>query len=360
MNNGQLTWNARRKSNKLRDFRRNEERSKRRRKKRKKILRHKRKYESRKNRPHQFKGFNRPYQKLRTKFPEVLDFVNNTKETLQFFNAFKQKTLFDPADEVFVDLTQLKSISPDAALVLIAEATRSAAFGCKLKGHRADSPSVDQLLWDIGYYRYYGMHHGTAPRVADRVFLVHQTGDKTDGHVAKNLIEKFIPVASLTGTEVKALYDALVECMANVLQHAYPVREMDENHLPNRWWLLGTMAPSSHEISFCFFDQGVSIPKTIRTRWKHALPIVSLLSKNDNELLIEAVTTGLSSTKDETRGKGLPSLKALIDEHKTGQMVIVTHKSKCIFTTEASPASEHLNDELGGTLIIWTLRIEEK
>ena len=292
-------------------------------------------------------------------FPVVLDFVGNTKETLQFFNAFKQKTLLDPADEMLVDLSQLKSISPDAALVLIAEATRSAQFGCKLRGHRAPEPSVNQLLWDIGYYTYYGVRQGEPPRIVDRVFLVHQTGDRADGQIAKAMIEKFIRAAPLKDSEIKALYDALVECMTNVLQHAYPKRGMNESHLPNRWWLLGTMSPTAHEISFCFYDQGVGIPKTIRTRWQHALPLVSLLSKNDNELLIEAVMHGLSSTKEDTRGKGLPTLKGFIDQYKTGQMVIVTHKSKCIFTTETVPKADELGDELGGTLIVWTLRINK-
>jgi hypothetical protein len=52
-------------------------------------------------------------------------------------------------------------------------------------------------------------------------------------------------------------------------------------------------------------------------------------------------------------------LKGFIDHYKTGQLVIVTHKSKCIFTTETVPVADVLDDELGGTLIIWTLRIEK-
>jgi hypothetical protein len=203
------------------------------------------------------------------------------------------------------------------------------------------------------------MHEGEPPHATGKVFLVHQTGDRADGQVAKNLIDKFTRVAFFKNGEAMALYDALVECMSNVLQHAYPKKAMSEGHLPHRWWLLGTLAPASHEISFCFYDQGVGIPKTIRTRWQHSLPVVSMLSKNDNELLIEAVLYGLSSTKEETRGKGLPALKGFIDHYKTGQLVLVTHKSKCIFTTEMVPAAEELDGELGGTLIIWTLRIDK-
>jgi len=121
MKNGEPNWNSRKKSLSLSENRRNENRSFARRDKRKRLIKHRRLYESgtvRRGSPP--KTFNRPYQKLRTKFPEALDFVGNTKQTLEFFNAFKQKTLFDPADEMFVDLSQLKNISPDAALVLIA------------------------------------------------------------------------------------------------------------------------------------------------------------------------------------------------------------------------------------------------
>lgn len=298
------------------------------------------------------KGF-RPYQKLRTRFPAVLDFVANTEETLAFFLAFKAKTLYDPADEVLMDLSQLQTISPDAALVLIAEATRSAEFGCKLKGTKATAPAVHNLLEQIGYYTYYAQPPPPEPQKGQKIFLLHQTGDRTDPLVAKRIIEKFMPVAELTTPQVKALFDAIVECMANVLQHAYPEEEMQESFLRNRWWLLGSLDESSHEISFCFYDQGVGIPRTIRTRWQHRIPV---LSRTDGELLIQAVTEGLSRTREETRGKGLPTFKGFIDQYGRGHLAIVSHKTKCMFTTDAAPASEQMPIELGGTLISWTLR----
>jgi hypothetical protein len=92
-----------------------------------------------------------------------LDLINNTSETLAFFAAFKQKTLNDPADEMMIDLSKLQRISPDAALVLIAEATRSALFGCRLVGNRAHVAEVDSMLWQIGYYSYYEGPVGRSP-----------------------------------------------------------------------------------------------------------------------------------------------------------------------------------------------------
>ena len=356
--NGMPNWNARKSL--ARQQRQRARRSSRRKQRRGKYVRHRQKFQTRRIRQGRPTSLhNKPYVRLRTTFPEVLDFVSNTKQTVEFFNALKHKTLLDPADEVLVDLSALKTISPDAALVLIAEVTRSSRFGCKLKGNRATIQSVDQILWDVGYYSYYAVRGNEPPHTASKIFLVHQTGDRVDGRIAKELIDKFIPVASLKDNEAMALYDALVECMTNVLQHAYPERGMYESHLPYRWWLLGTLNPESHEISFCFYDQGVGIPATIRTRWIHSLPFASFFSKNDNELLIEAVLRGLSSTKLDTRGKGLPTLKGLIDHYKNGQMAIVTHKSKCIFATGIEPQTEVLDVELGGTLIHWTLSIDE-
>jgi hypothetical protein len=284
-----------------------------------------------------------------------LDFLENREETLAFFNEFKLRTIIDPADEVFLDLSQLKKMAPEAALVLIAEATRAAEYGCRLRGHRAPDGLIDRLLWDIGYYNYYGAGKVGPPPDGkrDRTFLVHQTGFDTNPRVAKHLIQEFLPVAELQAIEIKTLYDALVECMANVLQHAYPARQLKGFHLPNRWWLLGSMERSSHEISFCFFDQGVGIPNTIRTRWQHLVPIVS---KSDNELVIQAVMEGLSSTKLDTRGKGLPTLKSFVDQYGTGELVIVTCRTMCNFRANATPNSIELTQALGGTLIIWTLQ----
>jgi hypothetical protein len=338
----------------LQQFRRASLRSSTQRANRARRLRHRRKYRKKIDKPtHGPPSILRPYQKLRTIFPATLDFVSNSRETLAFFKAFKQKTLHDPADEVVVDLSKLESISPDAALVLIAEATRSAKFGCKLEGNDATSPAVHDLLYKIGYYSYYERPPKHIPQAGQKIFLVHQTGDRTDPIVARRLIEQFIPAAELSGMEVKALYDALVECMTNVLQHAYPHSEMQENYLPDRWWLLGTLDSAAHEISFCFFDQGVGIPRTIRTRWQHRLPF---LSNSDSDLLIQAVVEGLSRTQEDTRGKGLPALKSFIDQYGSGHLAIVSHKTKCMFTKGSAPVAEQLPVGLGGTLIIWTLR----
>ena len=297
----------------------------------------------------------RPYQKLRTRFPAKLDLIGNTKESVEFFSALKAKILYDPADEVVIDHGLAKSISPDAALVLIAELMRANKInpGCRLAGAIANNPHVDGLLGEIGYFDYFTGASWQKATNHTKLFLHHKCGNRTQGIVVKELIEHFAPVLNLSSIERKTLYIAIVECMENVLLHAYP-RRHSEPHLINQWWSLGYRDSSTHEVSFCFFDQGIGIPNTIRTRFKDRLP---LLSPKDNDLILRAVMEGhYSRTKLQTRGKGLPALKAFIDHASSGEVVIITENSKCTFAKGVAPSSETLPYKFGGTLISWTLR----
>jgi hypothetical protein len=127
----------------LQRFRRAAKRSEQRRIKRKNILRTRHSLIRKAVKGTRIRSSNRPFRRLRTVFPETLDFLENREETLAFFNEFKLRTIIDPADEVFLDLSQLKKMAPEAALVLIAEATRAAEYGCRLRGHRAPDGLID-------------------------------------------------------------------------------------------------------------------------------------------------------------------------------------------------------------------------
>jgi hypothetical protein len=135
------------------------------------------------------------------------------------------------------------------------------------------------------------------------------------------------------------------------MKHAYPPDWKGFVH--NRWWLLGYRDSKTHEVSFCFYDQGLGIPKTIRTRFKDKF---GRLSASDSDLIVKAVVEGhYSSTKDPTRGRGLPVLKRFIDKSASGRLMIVSRSSRCIFT-KAEPITADLKKKFKGTLISWSLQ----
>lgn len=114
------------------------------------------------------------------------------------------------------------------------------------------------------------------------------------------------------------------------MKHAYPKGARELPVLENQWWLLGYRDIAAHEIWFCFYDQGASIPGTIRSRF-------SDLFRSDEDILEEAVLTGgFSRTKLAHRGKGLPSLFDFVKEGRDGSLSIVTNKSRCIFNKVAA------------------------
>lgn len=294
---------------------------------------------------------------LRTNFPPILDFVENTSATIEFFEALRKRTLEDPADVVIVDHSKSERISPESALVLIAELVRAHEIRhrrCRLKGTGPINPKVDDLLGQIGFFKYFKSSRGwRSESPSSKIFMHHRSGDHVDQFAARDLIQHFVQANCLSTAQKKALYIAIVECLNNVLGHAYP-ESYKALHLKNRWWMLGSRNAETHEISFCFYDQGAGIPGTIRTRIKDKVP---LFSASDSEILIKAVEEGhYSSTQNPTRGKGLPRLKAFLDQAASGELVIVTHRSKCIFTKGMAPRAEETSRPLPGTLIVWTFR----
>ena len=287
-------------------------------------------------------------------FPAILDFSENFEETLLFFAQLRRLIFKVKPHSIRIDHSALKKVSPAAALVLIAEIVQGSNLlpYCKWRGNSAANEEVRQLLGEVGYWQYFkGVDWKKSPSTS-REYIQHRTGVHTVGQVAKELVQHFLPELRVSDESKKALYPAIIECMDNVMKHAYPLADKGKFHF-NRWWLLGFRDPQTHEVFFCFFDQGYGIPKTIRVRLKDKF---GPLSMSDSQLIVKAVVEGhYSSTKDPTRGRGLPTLKRFIDAAKSGELMIVSHKSRCIFS-KSGCLELNFKARFEGTLIIWRLQ----
>ncbi len=350
-----MGWVSKTKERQLRISRIRKWRTLRRRKKLKKRLRHKAKYESKfsKIRPESRRS-GPPATNFQLSFPPTLDFDINFDETIMFFAAFRRLIFKIKPHSIRINHSALVKISPAAALVLIAEIVRGSKIlpRCKWRGTDIKNQEVRELLGEVGYWDYFkGINWRKTPGNS-RQYIQHRTGNHTIGTVAKELVQHYMPELKVAEESKKALYPAIIECMDNVMKHAYPLADKGKYHF-NRWWLLGFRDPQTHEVFFCFFDQGYGIPKTIRVRVKDKL---GPLSQSDSELIVKAVVEGhYSSTKDPTRGRGLPTLKRFIDAAKAGELMIVSHKSRCIFS-KAGTTEYNYETRFDGTLIIWRLQ----
>jgi|GEM_PF-1962413 len=282
--------------------------------------------------------------------PPRLDFANDAEDTLRFFDKLRILLSARTWRAVHLDHSKCEYISPEAVLVLIAELYRGDKFNPKLKKLCTfpQRNEIRELLQQIGYFRYFRGEVPTTQGSLKQHFLSHMHGKLTKGSTVKSLLDHFSEVFDFTVQSKALLYNALIECMNNVLEHAYPNRKTDEFSYVE-WWLLGYRDSTTGDIYFCFFDQGECIPKTIRTRLKDKI-------RSGSALIRQAVEEGVSRTKKNTRGRGLPSLKKFVDEAIDGDLSIVSHKNQCIFHKGREPRESTFNSVLRGTLITWNIR----
>lgn len=304
-------------------------------------------------------------------FPADLDFANNSEECCAFLEDVNQAFFFDTASEVTVDHKEIARITPESVLVLISTFTRATCYSpnCRLTARfPADpDPRIMDILGQAGYLEFY---RKSWKKEDDSIQLLHHYSDhRTKPEVAATLTEHFEGIRISNPTVPKALGRALIECMENTIQHAYPPakrsrkqRDLDlklDRPLVRQWWTLGYRDLDSKEISFCFCDQGVGIPATIRTRLRDLkLPIIG---ESDEDVIVKAVRDGhYSRTKEPSRGRGLPTLLRFVETAEQGELTILSNKSKCQFRTGQQAKTKKMAAKIPGTLIVWKIRIKDE
>lgn len=287
--------------------------------------------------------------------PPRFDLVENTEVSVSFLDQLRKAILIKPCRKVSLDHQPMLQVSPAAGIVLIAELFRADNYApkCRKISKLPKNPEVAELLEKIGYWQYFGVKY-TGKQSSNRQFMIHKTGNRITPRLVMEMIIHFRDAVKFTPREEKRLYVALIECLDNVMNHAYPYkRRYDPPCLRHQWWVLAYRDAETHEVCVCFYDQGVGIPETMRHRAQDQLV---LFSETDGELVIKAVVEGYYSRHlGATRGTGLPSLKQFIDEANSGELIIVSRNVMCTFPHGGKPTYKDLSESFCGTLIQWRI-----
>ena len=302
------------------------------------------------------KKYGRSPEQIEPKFKALeiivpdLDLIFDYAAGAKFFENLRKALSNRKIRSIHLNHIDQKYISPEAALILIAELNRSHALDRK-KVKTCSRPTDADACWileQVGYFQYFPAIR-YAMRVQNRNILHHLHDDRISGTKVKALLAHFEKRVEFTIQGKRTLYDALIESMNNVAEHAFPSKKTTIK-IPHEWWLLGYFNDDAKEISFSFFDQGVGISQTIRTRIRDKI-------RSGSSLIRNAVEKGISRTQKPTRGKGLPALKEYIDEAKDGTMVISSHRSQVIFAKHVPPLEQTWKFALPGTLITWNIQL---
>lgn len=263
---------------------------------------------------------------------------------------------------VILDHSSVKSISPDAALVLLAEIQRCRAYidgRSVLTGTYPREPSVSELLSEIGFFEALGIKEPNLPRgYLSRSYLRVEKSNKTLPEVAGKLLDKFSEGFEFGLQNNRALQVALVECMDNVFEHAYSLKSKDP-YLFRQWWMVGYYDREDGSISFAFYDQGAGIANTVKLRKSRNLGerAQKIISWSDAKWLERAITRPMSRHESRRRGHGLNKLKAFIDNLGfDGRLRVVANSGSVEFAAGGDKYAESFAEPLNGSLIVWTLR----
>lgn len=265
----------------------------------------------------------------------------------------------------------LKSISTSAALVLTAELSRWDDIinkSLKPRLHTWD-PIIIQRFAELGFFDLFKK----SPNIVqenqnDNLRLVRyikgKCGDKNKTKVLKASLQELVKDKVSKWT---FLHTGLSEAITNVSHHAYP-EGFDCNGNDKNWYLTGSLNTQSKMLKIAFYDQGIGIPRSLPTSkiYEKVLKILSSLPQGERKLhttLLEAaVQIDRTSTGANDRGKGLPDLLQFIKQRKDGYLSILSLKGLYKYSIENGVEKTKtfpFETELSGTLIIWSVKLQE-
>ena len=164
---------------------------------------------------------------------------------------------------------------------------------------------------------------------------------------------------------------AISEAIANVTNHAYPTDHAYQTPHLGQLWVSASANKVTRELSVVVYDQGATIPVTYSLQeWKdQAMEMFRSLTafefirgrrpetKHDDVYIEIATRLGSSQTKEAHRGKGLPQMRALLQQVGNGTMSMYSRNGWCKFGQHDTVDRGTLPVSIGGTLIEWTFKV---
>ncbi|MCF7220764.1 hypothetical protein [Marilutibacter chinensis] len=295
-------------------------------------------------------------------FPErlSLETLADVEVVANLLREIRSAALGGNFKRITLDHTNVRCMSPDVALMVVAEIQRCEVYcGSRtvITGTHPKSHEVTELLSEVGFYEALDIKPPKLPAsYKSRTYVRVERRNKTLPRVVDSLLECFAKEFSFEEADRKRLHVALIECMDNVFEHAYEVVS-DRPYLYKEWWLVGYADHQESSIGFVFYDQGAGIPTTIRRKKKKRV-LARLAGWADGQWIDRAVRKPISRYASKRRGHGLDKLKQFLDQLGVeGSLRVIANCGDVEYVTTGGGASiQLLNGGIDGSLIVWKLR----
>ncbi len=316
--------------------------------------------------------------KLTLYLPETMNFSTHYELTAIYTTAIRKlasakKILPRDAYRLRkVNFDNLISISTSAALVLTAELSKwdDTSWQRLTPQIMTWDPAILENFSDLGFFKLFAtppenINSVSQSTKSDLKLVQYIKGNCGDVQKTRELRTRITNIVGDHVSKWTFLRSGLDEAITNVSHHAYP-DEYGFKNMEKTWYLTGSYSENTKELKIVFYDQGIGIPKSLPESeiWEKILGALSGVhpvgSYKDEVLLKAAVQLDRTSTAINDRGKGLQDLLSFIRHRGQGYLSIMSLRGlyKCTINSGKEVVkSEHFENPLCGTLIIWTVQL---
>lgn len=136
----------------------------------------------------------------------------------------------------------------------------------------------------------------------------------------------------------KRLKEAINEAVLNIVQHAYA----ETGSIP-RWWQYAAFNSDKSQFIFVICDRGLTIPRSLKTVYG-----------NDSSIIERAMTSGVSSTGLNWRGKGSDNIKKPVEKDENDILIVLSRYGLYKYGSQnAIPECADIPTPFPGTLVAW-------
>lgn len=295
-----------------------------------------------------------------------VDSDSNRKTLMKFFMSLREKTL-QRQIRLVLDFSNTEIVVSAGMLLFIAEIDRikrilGSSFNITISNVR--DKVVNQLLVRIGLYELCGQN---PPKLSAEKFdeRVKHWRYATGVRANEDTNRAFHQVEGCLSDELgKGMWKGISEAVINSVQHAYEKpRGTNGGRLKHsRWWMFSQVKDNILTVAVC--DLGIGIPRSLPLKWDKS--ILSNIMGGiigygpDSQAIKAALELGATRTNAVNRGKGLPQIwKSLRMPGGIG-IHILSNLGQLSWSSKNDKESSHeYSSSINGTVIIWSVRIEE-
>lgn len=279
--------------------------------------------------------------------PEIFSVSENPEKTIEYLT--KVSEAIDNNRSVHLSLRKVTKISPEAILYMLVLVDAANEKKVSLSGTPPmKGTEAHRIFIYSGFYDFVNSGISPSRETHKDSILAVRTNDDVMPQEAKDIIDfmkkKSVP---LKIAEEAAIYNTIIECMANTNDHAAN-GEYGKIH----WWTMSIYDEINEKVHFAMVDNGAGIAKTINKR---------LLEKNvsDSEALKLAVSGNAprSRTGKATRNQGLPNIKEYEQHGLISNLVLVANLG---YYKVGADKKLNLCHHFKGSIISWDFEVRGK